>query len=59
MAWHPLALLRIIFAVLVFAIVIVALTTGARPQTPRQWMFVWGVIVFLAWALLGVGWLRA
>jgi hypothetical protein len=59
MAWHPLTLLRIIFAVLVLTIVIVALTTHARPKTPRQWMLVQVVVAFLAWALLGFGWLRA
>ena len=59
MAWHPLNLLRIIFAVLVVGMIIVGLTTRARPQTPRQWTIVWVVVAFLAWALLGFGWLRA
>jgi hypothetical protein len=59
MTWHPLALLRIIFAVLVAAMIVAALTTGARPRTSRQWTLVWAVLVFLAWALLGFGWLRA
>jgi hypothetical protein len=59
MVRHPLELLRIIFAVLVCVMVIAALTTRARPQTPRQWTLVWAVIVFLAWALLGFGSLRA
>jgi len=38
---------------LVALLVIAGLTTGARPQTPRHWAFVWLLIVFLAWALLG------
>lgn len=59
MAWHPLTLLRIIFAVLVVTMVIVALTTQAGPKTPRQWTLVWVVVTLLAWALLGFGWLRA
>jgi hypothetical protein len=57
--WHPLTLLRIIFAVLVITMVIVASTTNTRPNTPRQWMLVRVVVAFLAWALLGFGWLRA
>jgi hypothetical protein len=59
MLWHPLNLLRIIFAVLVVGMIIVGLTTRARPQTPGQWMLVWVVVAFLTWALLGFGWLRA
>jgi hypothetical protein len=59
MVWHPLTLLRIIFAVLVLTIVIVASTTNARPNTPWQWMLVRVVVALLAWALLGFGWLRA
>ena len=59
MVWHPLTLLRIIFAVLVVTMVIVASTTNARPKTPRQWTLVTVVVAFLAWALLGFGWLRA
>jgi len=38
--------------------VIVASTTNARPNTPRQWMLVRVVVAFLAWALLGFGWVR-
>lgn len=59
MNWHPLELLRIVFGVLMVAMVIASLTTGARPRTSRQWKLVWVVLVFLAWALLGFGWLRA
>jgi hypothetical protein len=51
--------MSVIFAVLVAAMVVAALTTRARPETPHQWALVWVVIVFLAWALLGLGWLRA
>jgi hypothetical protein len=39
--------------------VIAGLTTSARPQTARQWTGVWLLIVFLAWVLLGFGWLHA
>jgi hypothetical protein len=59
MTWHPLTLLRMIFAVLVCVMVVAGLTTGARPRTARQWTLVWAVMVFWAWALLGFGWLRA
>src|SRR6478672_7134862 len=59
MVRHPLELLRIIFVALVCVMVIAALTTKARPRTPWQWTLVWAVLVFLAWALLGFGWLRA
>jgi hypothetical protein len=43
----------------VVGMIIVGLTTRARPQTPGQWMLVWVVVAFLTWALLGFGWLRA
>src|SRR6476469_4869913 len=56
---HPLSLLRIIFGVLVTVLVVAGLTTRARPLTPREWMLVRVLIVFLAWALLGLGWLGA
>lgn len=59
MRWHPLELMRIIFVVLVAAMVIAGLTTRARPRAPREWALVWGLLVFLAWALLGFGFLRA
>lgn len=59
MTWHPLDLLRGIFAALVCVMVAAGLTTSARPQTARHWTLVWAVLVFLAWALLGYGWLRA
>jgi hypothetical protein len=59
MIWHPLHLLRVVFVALVALLVIAGLTTRARPQTPWQWTLVWLVMVFLAWALLGFGWLRA
>jgi TctA family transporter len=59
MIWHPLELLRIIFVVLVTAMVIVGLTTRARPRSRRDWGLLWAVLVFLAWALLGFGWLRS
>jgi hypothetical protein len=59
MPWHPLQLMRIIFVVLVCVLVVVGVTTRARPQSARQWALVWTLFVFLAWALIGVGWLRS
>jgi hypothetical protein len=59
MSVHQLSLLRIIFGVLATVLVMAGLTTRARPQTPRQWALVWIVVVFLAWVLLGFGWLWA
>lgn len=56
---HPLQLLRIVFLILFAAMVIAALTTGARPKTSRQWTLAWAVLVFLLWALWGYGWVRA
>lgn len=56
---HPLDLLRIVFVVLVLVMIIVGSTTKSRPQTQRDWTLVWAVLVFLAWALLGFGWVRA
>jgi hypothetical protein len=58
-SWHPLAVMRAIFVVLLLTLLIAGLTTRARPRNPREWMLVWGVLVFLAWALLGAGWLRS
>jgi hypothetical protein len=59
MTSHPRDLMRIIFAVLLIAMVTAALTTQARPRTQRDWTLVWAVLVFLAWALVGLGWLRS
>jgi hypothetical protein len=59
MAWHPLVLMQIIFLVLVIGMVIAGLTTRARPRNQREWKLVWALLVFLAWALVGFGWLRS
>jgi len=59
MTWHPLVLMQIIFLVLVIGMVIAGLTTRARPRTQRAWRLVWALLVFLAWALVGFGWLRS
>ena len=53
------ALMVLIFMVLFAVLVLGGTLTGARPRTPRQWMAAWGVLVFLAWALLGFGWIRS
>jgi len=59
MRWHPLDLMRVIFVVLVTAMVVVGLTTRTRPRNRRDWALVWIVVVLLAWVLLGFGSLRS
>ena len=59
MTWHPLLLMQIVFLLLVIGMVIAGLTTRARPRNRREWTLVWAVLVFLAWALVGFGWLRS
>jgi len=59
MDWHPLVLMRVVFILLVGAMVAAGLITKARPRTPRQWTLVWAVLVLLAWALLGFAFLRS
>jgi uncharacterized MAPEG superfamily protein len=51
--------MRIIFVALVCVLVVVGVTTRARPQSAWQWALVWTLLVFLAWVLIGVGWLRS
>jgi hypothetical protein len=53
------ALMRLIFIVLVAVLVMAGLSTRARPRTAREWTLVWALLVFLAWALVGFGWLRS
>jgi hypothetical protein len=48
-----------IFVVLVTMVIGVSIATGLRPRTARQRAVVWGVFVYLAWALLGFGLLRS
>ena len=59
MTWHPLELMQLIFLALLAAMMIAGFTTRVRPRSSREWTFVWAVLVFLAWALLGFGWLRS
>jgi cytochrome bd-type quinol oxidase subunit 1 len=59
MTWHPRVVMQTIFVVLVIGMVIAGLTTRARPRTQREWTLVWAVLIFLAWALVGFGWLRS
>ena len=59
MSGHPANVLRVTFPVLVVVMVVAGLTTRARPHSARHWTLVWGLIVFLAWILLGFGWLRS
>ncbi|HEU4892013.1 MAG TPA: hypothetical protein VFT47_10715 [Vicinamibacterales bacterium] len=47
MTWHPLVLMQI------------RADDGGRPGNQRAWTLVWAVLVFLAWALVGFGWLRS
>jgi len=50
----------VVIFLLLFAVLVLGGTlTGARPRTSRQWMAAWGVLVFLAWALIGFGWVRS
>jgi hypothetical protein len=56
---HPLELMRMVFVALLCFLVVAAITSGARPRTPREWTLVWTLLVFLGWALLGFGWLRS
>lgn len=37
----------------------VGVMTRARPRTRRDWALVWGVLVLLAWAVLGSVFLRS
>ena len=59
MTWHPSVLMRLIFVVLVIILVVGSAAMGVRPRTPREWTLVWVLLVFLAWALVGFGWLRS
>ena len=59
MTWHPSVLMRLIFLVLVVVLVVAGVATGVRPRSAREWTLVWALLVFLAWALVGFGWLRS
>ncbi len=56
---HLQVLMRAVFVVLVCVLVVVGMTTRARPRTRREWALVWAVLVLLAWALLGSAFLRS
>jgi hypothetical protein len=49
----------LVFVVLVGALVAASAVTRTRPRTAREWQLVWILLVFLAWALVGFGWLRS
>lgn len=49
----------LVFVVLFVALVVGGVFTRARPRTAREWRLVWVLLVFLAWALVGFGWLRS
>jgi hypothetical protein len=59
MTSDPAIPMTLLFALLVAALVGVSLATGSRPRSAREWTWVWGVFVFLAWVLVGFGWLRS
>jgi hypothetical protein len=59
MTWHPATVMRVVFGVLVAGMIIAALTTGARLRSARERTLAWALLVFLAWALLGLGWVRS
>jgi len=59
MDWHPWVLMRIVFILLVCAMVAAGVMTRARPRTPREWALVWALLLLLAWALLGFAFLRS
>lgn len=57
--WHPSVLMRLIFVILVVALVVASAVTRVGPRTARDRTFAWIVLVFLAWALVGFEWLRS
>lgn len=59
MSWHPSVLMRLIFAMLVVVLIVASAATTTRPRSAHDWTLVWGVLVFLGWALVGAGWLRS
>ena len=59
MTWNPATVMRVVFGVLVAGMILAALTTAARPRSARERTLAWALLVFLAWALLGLGWVRS
>lgn len=59
MTRNPSVLMLLVFVALVFALVVASAVMRARPRTAREWTLVWALFVFLAWALVGFGWLRS
>ena len=59
MTRNPSILMLVTFLVLVVALVVASAVMRARPRTAREWTLVWALFVFLAWALVGFGWLRS
>ena len=51
--------MQLIFVALVVVILVVSAVTGLRPKTARERTLVWLLFLFLAWALVGFGWLRS
>jgi hypothetical protein len=49
----------LIFVALVVALVVTSALMRVNPRTAREWTWVWALFVFLAWALVGFGWLRS
>ena len=59
MTRHPSLLMLLVFVVLFAALIVASAVTRTRPRTARDWRLVWVLLVFLAWALVGFGWLRS
>jgi hypothetical protein len=49
----------LVFVVLFAALIVASAVARTRPRTARDWRLVWVLLVFLAWALVGFGWLRS
>ncbi len=49
----------LIFGLLFTVLLLAGTATKVRPRTARDWALVWSVLVFLAWALVGSGWVRS
>jgi len=51
--------MQLIFVVLVVGVLVASTVAGLRPKTARERTLMWVLFLFLAWALLGFGWLRS
>jgi hypothetical protein len=51
--------MRIVFGLLVCALIAAGVFTKARPRSRRDWLLVRVLLVLLAWALLGFAFLKS